>query len=64
MMKKFNSINEAHRDYERKQAEKPEVTPVEHSQRYEEKLKKYKTPPSTGKNNNGRSEHESAKIVP
>jgi hypothetical protein len=49
-MKKFDSIGEAQRDYEDKQKGRPEITPVEHSQRYEEKLKKYKTPPSAEKN--------------
>jgi hypothetical protein len=50
-MKKFTSISEARRDYEKKQAERVEIEKPQHVERYDDKLKKYKTPPppSAGK---------------
>jgi hypothetical protein len=48
-MKQFTSIREAQRDYARKQAEKVEIEKPKHVERYDEKLKKYKTPPSAEK---------------
>jgi hypothetical protein len=48
MEKKNDGLKALQEKYRQKQAEKVEIIPVEHSQAYHEKVKKYKTPPPSG----------------